>query len=238
MKPSRRLVAVLAAVLALAAAAPAGASFHLMQIEQVAGGFCGLPEAQAIQLRMRTAGQNLTTGAQLIARDDAGANPVTLITIPGNVANAAGGARILFATPAFVAAAGGPTPDFTLTNPIPASYLDAGKLTFGAAGIVYWALAWGGASYTGTNTGAIDNDADGNFNPPFASPLPLTGDTAVRFTGTAGAASTNNAADYALSASPATFTNNAGSSAAINVCVFYDGFESGDASAWSSVVPP
>jgi hypothetical protein len=238
MKPSRRLVAVLALSLALAAAVPAGASFHLMQIEQVAGGFCGLPEAQAIQLRMRTAGQNLTMGAVLVAHDAAGANPVTLITIPGNVANGAGGARVLFATPAFVAAAGGPTPDFMLTTPIPASYLDAGKLTWAFSTTVYWSLAWGGASYTGTNTGVIDNDADGNFNPPFGSPLPLTGDTAVRFTGTAGAASTNNAADYALSASPATFTNNAGSSVALNVCVFYDGFESGDASAWSSVVPP
>ena len=223
MKPSRSRVFALAAVLALAfAAAPAGASFHLMQIDQVAGGFCGLPEAQAIQLRMRTAGQNLTTGAQLIALDDAGASPVTLITIPGNVANAAGGARILFATPAFVAAAGGPTPDFTLTNPIPASYLDAGKLTFGAAGIVYWALAWGGAGYTGVGTGSTDNDLNGQFNPPFGGPLPSTGNgQALRFTGAATALSTTNQADYALTtAGPgATFTNNAGESGTVPVPV-------------------
>jgi hypothetical protein len=207
-----------------------------MQIEQVAGGFCGVRDAQAIQLRMRAAGQNLTAGAVLIARDAAGNNPVTLLTLPGNVANGAAGARVLLATPNF-SFAGGPTPDFVLANPIPVSYLEAGKVVWGFSTTVYWSLAWGGASYTGTNTGVIDNDADGNFNPPFPGVLPHLDDDAVRFTGTAGAASTNNAADYALSASPATFTNNAGSSSALNVCVFYDGFESGDVSAWSSVVP-
>jgi len=215
---------------------PAGASFHFMQIEQVAGGFCGVRDAQAIQLRMRAAGQNLTAGAVLIAYDSAGNNPVTLLTLPGNVANGAAGARVLLATPNF-SFAGGPTPDFVLANPIPVSYLEAGKVVWGFSTTVYWSLAWGGASYTGTNTGVIDNDADGNFNPPFPGVLPHLDDDAVRFTGTAGAASTNNAADYALSASPATFTNNAGSSSALNVCVFYDGFESGDVSAWSSVVP-
>jgi hypothetical protein len=51
--------AALAALALLLAAAPAGASFHLMQIEQVAGGFCGDRTAQAVQLRMRAAGQNL-----------------------------------------------------------------------------------------------------------------------------------------------------------------------------------
>ncbi len=236
MKPSRRSVVALAVALALAAAVPAGASFHFMQIEQVAGGFCGARDAQAIQLRMRAAGQNLTAGAVLIAYDSAGNNPVTLLTLPANVANGAAGARVLLATPNF-SFAGGPTPDFILANPIPPSYLEAGKVVWGFSTTVYWSLAWGGASYTGTNTGVIDNDADGNFNPPFPGVLPHLGDDAVRFTGTAGAASTNNAADYALSASPATFVNNAGSSSALNVCVFYDGFESGDVSAWSSVVP-
>jgi hypothetical protein len=237
MEPSRRFVLVLAVLVALAAAAPAGASFHFMQIEQVQGGFCGMSSAQAIQTRMRAAGQSLTSGSVFIARDATGNNPVTLLTVPGDVANAAAGTRILFATPDWVAAAGGPAPDFILTNPIPVSYLDAGKLTFGFSSTVYWSLAWGGASYTGTNAGAIDNDADGNFSPPFPGVLPHLGDDAVRFTGTAGAMSTNNAADYALSTSPATFTNNAGSSSALNVCVFNDGFESGDFSAWSSTVP-
>lgn len=233
---SPRFVLVPVAVVALLGAAPAGASFHFMQIEQVAGGFCGIRDAQAIQLRMRSAGQNLVDGTELIAFDATGANPVTLITMPSDVANGAAGSRILLATPEF-AGAGGPTPDFTLTNPIPVSYLEAGKVTFGISGAVYWSLAWGGSDYTGTNTGLTDNDADGDFNPPFAGVLPHLGDDAVQFTGTASAASTNNAADYALSASPATFTNNAGTSAALNGCVFNDGFESGDVGGWSSTVP-
>lgn len=228
-------VAVLVAV--LAAAPPAAASFHLMQIEQVAGGVCGDRSAQAIQLRMRGAGQNLVAGTRLVARNAAGGGPVTLITFPANVGGAGAGARILATTADFTAASG-PTTDFTLTNPIPVSYLAAGKLTFeDGSGNVYWGLAWGGASYTGTNTGTIDNDADGNFNPPFAGALPSTGDAALRFTGAAGAMSTNNAADYALSASPATFTNNAGASGTVAACVFYDGFEGGDTSAWSSTTP-
>jgi hypothetical protein len=237
MEPSRRFVLVVAALVLLAAAAPAGATFHFMQIEQVQGGFCGMSSAQAIQLRMRAAGQSLTSGTVLIARDAAGNNPVTLITTPGNVSNGAAGSRILFATLDWVAAAGGPAPDFILSNPIPHTYLDAGKLTFGISTTAYWSLAWGGANYTGTNTGALDNDADGNFSPPFPGVLPHLGDDAVRFTGTAGAMSTNNAADYALSTSPATFTNNAGSSSALNVCVFNDGFESGDTTGWTAVVP-
>lgn len=232
MEPSRRFVLAAAVAVLIAAAAPAGATFHFMQIEQVQGGFCGLSEAQAIQLRMRTAGQNLIGGTELIARNASGNAPVTLLTVPANVANGSGGARILFATPDWVTRAGGPAPDFILDAPIPHAYLEAGKLTFGISSIVYWSLAWGGASYTGTNTGATDNDADGNFNPPFPGVLPRIDDDAVRFTGTAGAASTNNAADYALSASPATFTNNAGASATLNECIFYDGFESGDTTAW------
>jgi hypothetical protein len=43
------------AVLALAAA-PAHATFHLMQVEQVIGGVGGYTSAQAIQLRMRLRG--------------------------------------------------------------------------------------------------------------------------------------------------------------------------------------
>lgn len=230
-------VAVAVLVVALAAAPPAVASFHLMQIEQVAGGVCGDRSAQAIQLRMRGAGQNLISGTRLVARNAAGGSPVTLITFPSNVGGAGAGARIL-ATTANFSASSGPAPNFTLTNPIPASYLAAGKLTFeDGSGNVYWGLAWGGASYTGTNTGTIDNDADGNFNPPFAGALPSTGDVALRFPGAAGAMSTNNAADYALSVSPAAFTNNAGATDTVAPCVFYDGFESGDTAAWTNALP-
>lgn len=233
---SRSLAFLVAATLA-AAAAPAAASFHLMQIEQVQGAYCGDPSAQAIQLRMRSAGQHLVSGTSLVAYDAAGANPVTLLTFPANAPSGSSGARILVATAAFSANAGAPPADFVLTTPIPASYLAAGRVAFQFGPNAYWALAWGGPAYTGGNLGTLDNDADGNFNPPFGSPMPAHGGETIFFPGASGAMSTNNAADYALSPDPAFWANNAGISAAADGCVFDDDFESGNTTRWSSVQP-
>ena len=193
-------------------------TFHLMQIEQVIGGVNANQSVQAIQLRMRFAGQNLVSQARLRAWDSTGNNPVLVVDMTTNVANGAAGARVLIASPQFVANNPGSAPDFVMTSVIPASYLAAGKLTFeDDLGTVYWSLAWGGAGYTGTNTGTIDNDADGNFNPPFAGPMQSSNTQAVRFPGAANAPSTNNAADYALTTGAAVFTNNAGGTTTVPV---------------------
>lgn len=234
LRPSRGLAAALLVLLA----APAAATFHLMQIEQVTGGMCSDPTQQAIQLRMRANNQNLVQNRRLVARDAAGANPVVLITFPGNVAVSTAGSRILVTSSAF-AAAHGTTPDFTLTNLIPASYLPAGRLTFEtAAGEIYWSLSWGGAAYTGPTTGNLDNDADGDFGPSFGDPLPSATGQALRFLGAANALSTNNAADYALTSGPVVYTANNGTATTLIDClVFADNFESGDLLAWTSTVP-
>lgn len=226
MSPGVFSLNLAAALASLAFASPALASFHFMQIEQLIGGYCSDTSAQAIQLRMRLGNQNLVSGTRLVAHDATGNNPVILIAFPSHVDGDNAGSRILAATADF-ALAGGPEPDFTLTNPIPPEYLAAGKITFQTAGgFVYWSLAWGGADYTGTNmSGDTTNDADSNFNPPFPSALPFSGNLAVRFTGAAAAPSTSNAADYALSASPATFINNDGNSSPLGDCVQNDGFE-------------
>ena len=63
----------------------------------------------------------------------------------------------------------------------------------------------------------MDNDADGNFAPPFAGALPSTSTSALHFNGVASAMSTNNAADYSVTAGAATFTNNAGDSTSLIV---------------------
>jgi len=206
-----RLLVMGAASLALAS--PAFASLHLMQIEQVIGGVNGDTTQQAIQLRMRAPGQNLVSGGRLRAWDAAGANPVVVLDIAANVPNGAAGARVLIASMNF-AASFGPTPDFIMTTPIPASYLAAGKLTWedDTGTFVWWSLAWGGGAYTGTNTGTTDNDADGNFNPPFGLPLPSSTGQALQFTGPPGAFSTSNNADYAVTVGDSVFTNNAGAS--------------------------
>jgi hypothetical protein len=200
------------------------AAFHVMQVEEVIGGLNGNPAAQAIQLRMRSSGQNLVANAGLWAADAAGANRVRLLDIASNVSNSALGARILLATSAFTSAMvanGAPTfvPDFTLASAIPASYLNAGRLTFeddggsvSTPGTIYWSLSWGGSSYTGSNSGNTQNDADGNFGPAFGAALPSSSRQGVVFTGAATALSTSNATNYALTADPATVTKNSGTS--------------------------
>ena len=202
------------------------AAFHVMQIEQVIGGVNGDNTAQAIQLRLRSGGQSVVSNSSLWAADATGGNRVLLLNIGANVSNGAGGSRVLMTTAAFDNAMdlGGPafTPDFILTNAIPASYLTAGRLTFEAdggtvatPGTIYWSLSWGGASYTGSNTGDSTNDADGNFGPAFGSSLPTSSRQGVIFTGAFSAASTTNFADYALSANPGTVTRNSGTSFAV-----------------------
>lgn len=202
-----------AAVLALSSSA--FASFHLMQVEQVIGAIDGNTSAQAVQLRMRAIDQDLVSLARVRVWDAAGANPVLILDITSDVLNSPAGARILLATPAFTTAVQAVTPafspDFTMANPIPASYLAAGKLTYeNDSGTILWSIAWGGAKYTGSNTGSTLNDANGDFGAAFAQGLPTTDRRGVLFQGAAGALSTTNDADYALSPIPAKVFNNSG----------------------------
>ncbi|HWB20461.1 MAG TPA: GC-type dockerin domain-anchored protein [Phycisphaerales bacterium] len=200
---------------AMMAASQAQATFHLIQIEQVVGGVDGDTSKQAIQLRMRAAGQNLTSNGRLRVWDAAGANPVLIVDMTTNVANGAAGSRVLVTSAGFPTSPG-VTPDYPMTNLIPASYLAAGSLTWESdGGIVYWRLSWGGAGYTGSNAGNIANDSNGDFGPPFGGPLPSTTEQAVKFQGTATALSTTNLADYALTAAAAVLTNNAGISGTV-----------------------
>ena len=100
---------------------------------------------------------------------------------------AAAAVTAIFAVPAY-AALSPITSDFTMTA-IPASYLAAGRLAYLKPGFqmgnVLWSVSWGGASYTGPNTGLTTNDADGNFAPPFAGVLPSSSTVALQFTGAA-----------------------------------------------------
>jgi hypothetical protein len=191
------------------------ASFHEMQIEQVIAGVNGDTTAQAIQLRMRNHHQNFVSEARIRAWDAAGANPVMVIDMTDDVNMSDAGDRVLIATPSFVASTTpNAVPDFLMTNPIPASYLAAGSLTFeDDFGTIWWRLSWGGSGYTGSTTGNTLNDTDpgnpANFGPAFPDPLPSTTLQALRFTGEPGDRSTSNDQDYALTDGAAVFTNNA-----------------------------
>jgi hypothetical protein len=225
MNPLYRSLSIAALVCFSLAALPAQATFHFMQIHQVIGGVNGDTTAQAIQLRMRAAGQNLVANGRLRAWNAAGASPIIVSNLVSNVPNGSGGSTVLIASANFLSETSPPTTaDFIMDNLIPASYLAAGSLTFenNAGTIIYWRLSWGGASYTGSNAGDTTNDADGNFGPPFAGPLPTAGTQAVRFQGAVAAPSTNNLADYALTAGDAVFTNNAGSSFTVMAAVSND----------------
>jgi hypothetical protein len=122
------------------------------------------------------------------------------------------GDRVLAATVEF-AMFQDPAPD-VLMQRIPPAYLAGGRLAFeDDGGGVLFGLCWG--SYAGPSTGTTDNDADGQFAPCEPGPLPTGGLAALRFGGSASALSTNNAADFALTADAAVFTNNARISASL-----------------------
>jgi hypothetical protein len=205
---------------------PALAAFHFMEVEQVIGGVSGDTTAQAIQLRMRFGGQNAVNGnARLVVRDAAGGNPVVLSTFPEpNPANFAACSRILVATTGFAART---TPSVgagqrdSLMVAIPPSYLYAGSLTFeGVSGpVVYWRVTWGGAAYTGPQSVDVTNDADGTTSPAFAGPLPSKSGQSLAFTPACGTGSVSTAAQYAVTAAPAVFTNNG--AAAFTVVPFF-----------------
>lgn len=184
-------------------------SFHLMQIEAVIGGVNGDVTAQAVELRTRSAFQSFISGKRIMAYDAAGQNPVMLIQFPSNINNSNAGTRILVATSSFVnSTTPNAQPDFMMTNPIPQSYLAAGRITFeDDFGSVVWSLAYGGAGYTGPTTGTLDNDLDGEFGPPYDGPIPSATTQALHFQGLFSDRSTSNNVDYALTPGPAVFFN-------------------------------
>jgi hypothetical protein len=136
---------------------PAGAVFHLMVIEEVMAGVPGDPNAQYIELRMISSGQNLVSGTTIEVYDATG----TLVgswTFPANVANGANNARILIATTE-AETFWGVTADLTMTPVIPSTGL-----------VCYEPLvdcvAYGGYSLP-------NSDAPPTINPPGTGTLSL-----------------------------------------------------------------
>jgi hypothetical protein len=206
------------AFLALTATSPA--PFHLMQIEEVIAGVDGDPTAQAIELRLRSAGQTQVGGAELVAYDANGQNPVVLLNISASVMSGSAGANILLTSAAFNAlmvGVAGYSSDFTLTNTIPTSYLRGGRVTFeqdsatpGQTANILWTVTFG--NYTGPTAKATTNSSGSVGNSPAVptTGLPTSGKQGILYTGAASGTNSNNSTDYALTADPATVTNNKG----------------------------
>ena len=203
------------AVLTLAASARA--TFHFMQIEQIIGGVNGDTSAQAVQLRMRSSGQNLL-GGQAVLRvwDAAGANPIVITSFPPpNPASSACG-RVLIASPNFAnyttPAVDASTRDYVMSSLIPPFYLVAGSMTFeDTIGTVLWRVSWGGAGYTGSNAGDPTNvtGLGTTFGPPFSGAMPSATLQALNFNPACPPATSNgNANDYSVTAGAAIFRNN------------------------------
>ena len=213
----RTFAATTALFVSLMIISPAAkATFHEMQIYEVIGGVNGNTSVQAIELRMRAGGQNfLSMGSKLVAVDATGSNPVTLITFGSDVARGTLGSTVLITTANFGNFTNSPgtfANDFTMTNPIPASYLNAGRLLYvdPSGETILWSLAFGGVNYTGPTDGETTN---GVADPgKYGGPLPSLSTQALVYQGVASGTNANNATDYALTSGVATFTNNAGNS--------------------------
>jgi hypothetical protein len=211
----RFLCGLITLTCAVALQSTAHATFHLMQIEQIIVSVDGDDSAQAIQLRMRSGGQNFVSQAKLVVTDASGGNAITVLNIASDVDIGNTGSRVLIASSTFPEhTTPHAIPDFFMTNLIPDSYFAAGSLMFQSdSGTVYWRVSWGGSAYTGPTTGSTTNDADGQFGPPFNSGLPSCGVYGLRFQNSANALSTNNKADYRFDTQQTEqYVNNGGNS--------------------------
>ncbi|MGH2692457.1 MAG: hypothetical protein ACRDHM_08135 [Actinomycetota bacterium] len=139
----------------VAAAAPAGATFHMMKVREVHAGTAIEASADFVELQMYQVGQNQVSTHKLKLYDAAGA--FRECTIPSNVASANNQETILFGTTQAQSAFG--PADFT----IPA-FLEhgAGAVCFENIDCVSWGSFPGGAA-----------DQDGGAGTPFAGGIPI-----------------------------------------------------------------
>jgi hypothetical protein len=102
----RRITASLAAAVALGLlAAPAQASFHIVQVREVYPGSIANPDAEYVELQMWRSGQNLV-GGHFVRSYDAGGKVVATSSFPSDLPSGANQSTMLLATPQAEAAFG------------------------------------------------------------------------------------------------------------------------------------
>jgi len=187
--------------LALLAAWPVLATFHLMKVVEVYTGSVAAPNAHYVVLQMYASGQNLVNGHPVTVYDAAG-NQIAQFTFPGNVSSGANQARILIATPEAVSFFG-INADLTMS----ATMMRAGaKVCFDSIDCVAWGAYTGSASGVGTPFNASGGIPLGRA---IARRLDIAGSPTVLDSGD----DTNNCANDFVTAFPIP-RNNAGSSGA------------------------
>jgi hypothetical protein len=133
------LLTALTLGLSLLSAAPALATFHLMQVREVYPGSAANPDAEYVELQMWAAGQNLV-GGHILRSYEANGTPLGTSTFPGNLPNSANQSTMLLATPQAEA-------EFGVVADAPLS--PAGQLS-PAGGAVCWeaidCVSWGSFS--------------------------------------------------------------------------------------------
>jgi cysteine-rich repeat protein len=133
----------------------AGASFHLMHVEEIFLGATGDPTAQYVVLRMTSAGQTLVSGHSIVFQDAAGVTTTTFGTFTATAANGAAGSRLIIGS-ASAATLFGLTFDATASGTLP----PAGRVCWDNTTAPYDCVAYG--AYTGSN---------GSFGTPAPAPL-------------------------------------------------------------------
>ena len=152
---------------------PAFAAVHRAEIHEVMSGFNGDPDVQYVEVNMRSGSQTATTNVKLSAFDASGTfidgDPMTmgnqpLLTMSGSVPNSGDGIRWLMGTTAFEAASGIQA-DFEFP-PNPGLPSGAGMVCVFESGFNFTnpaqsidCLAYGGASFTGSNPNSSPSEA-------------------------------------------------------------------------------
>jgi cysteine-rich repeat protein len=133
--------------MALSAAAPAFASFHLMKIMEVFPGTVAAPNAQYVMIRSYSAGQTFLGSHQIHVYNAVGTEVSgSPFTFPGSVANGPDQMEVLIATPE-AATLFDLDADMTMMPVLP---LSGGKVCYDAIDCVAWGSYHGSASGVGT----------------------------------------------------------------------------------------
>ena len=187
-------------------------TFHIAEIYKIMAGYNGNTNIQAVEIKMLGAGENLVSGVSLVAVDADSTVSTTLGTFAASVPNGAAGGRILLATTAFQTTFG-ITADLTITPGILAM---TGQVSYEKPGCRVNTIPYGNVNKTVTPgaTRAPFLPVAGatilirRIDSPTVPTCPLSENAQLRFEQKQG-----------TSASPDTFTNNAGVSVFVSSTV-------------------